>query len=143
MRVDVEGKLAGPPAWVRICVGLLALTLIAAWPGASAAQTAEQPRVTRVEAELANACVESGRSKRICVCEVRLLRVSVDPHDYRASALLQTAAYRKSLPAARTALSRRGVSEPEVVALDAQRRRIVRDRLEPACARVGESGSTS
>ena len=122
--------------------------MIAILPAGAEAQqpgaygVSDAPRVTRVEAELANACVESGRPKRLCVCEVRLLRVSVDPHDYGPSALLQTAAYRKSLPAARLTLSQRGVSAPEVKALDAQRRKIVRERLEPTCARVGVANAS-
>ena len=117
-------------------LGVMTLATIAVIPAPAEAQgssDAELPPVTRIDAELANACIRAGESKAFCICETRLLRRTLDPHDYAPSMLLQTASHDNNLHAAKATLVRKGVSESEIKALDSQRRRIVATRIEPVC----------
>ena len=146
-RSETTGSLVR--AGVKAGVGVLVLTAIAALPsqaGQAQADTAPPPRTeSRLDAELANACIRAGHSKSECVCTVRTLRETVQALDYAPSVMLQTAAYSKSgdaVSAAKITLEKSGVSPSEIQALDIQRRTLIKTRIEPVC-RNGAAGEPS
>jgi len=144
-------SFAGPV--VKAGVGVLVLTAIAAFPSQAGQSDVEfipnfaQSKMTsikRLDAELANACVRSGRTKSECVCVVKTLRGTVQATDYVPSAKLQTAAYANSgevIRATKISLEKSGVSPMEILALERQRRNLIKTQIEPVCSAAQTSNS--
>ena len=122
-------------------LGVMTLATIAVIPAPAEAQGSgdvELPPVTRIDTDLANACIRAGQTKAFCICETRVLRRTLTGYDYAPSMLLQTASHDRNMHVAKATLIRRGVSESEIRALDSQRRRIVATRIDPVCTSGAE-----
>ena len=141
-RISSGARLA-----LKTGIGIGILTAIAVVPSQAkpmqALNESAPSKVTRIDAELANAYIRAGRTKSECVCTARILREALPAHDYAPSALLQTANYSDTATAARLTLSSQGLSPSEVKALDVQRRKVVRTHVEPVCRRAATAGSAT